>query len=31
MVESEPDMNEQATTNRLAIDVEGIDLPDDPE
>ena len=31
MVESEPDMSEQATTNRLAIDVKGIDLPDDPE
>ena len=31
MVESRPDVSEQAKTNRLAIDIEGIDLPDDPD
>jgi hypothetical protein len=31
MVESEPDVSKQATTNRLAINVEGVDLPDDSE
>ena len=30
MVESRPDMSEQAKTNRLAIDIEGIDLPTIP-